>query len=249
MPALRALRDKERQYRDFFEYAAVGMYMCHKEDGYTACNRAYARLLGYAGPDELLRMVRNVGEQVYVDPGRHEELLAELEKGQALGDKESWVYGRDGDMIRVSEHLTPRFDENGSFVAYDAVVSNITDKRQAEEEITLANSLLRNTIDGLNAFVAVTDLDGYLIITNKTFEQELGELVGARRKLEFVAGENSLFSLFLEEVEQNPEMEFEFRGQCLLTGSDDLMDTRITRYLTPDGKVAGAVFVMRPVGA
>lgn len=246
---LASLRASEVLHRSLFDNAAVGIYVCHRDGYYQACNQAFAHMLGYSGPSEVLRGVVSIDEQVYAEPGRRSAFLPLLEQGRALTEQESRIYSRSGDQIWVAEHLTPNIDEDGVMISYEGVVINISDRKKIEDDRRLAQSLLRNTIDAMDAFVAVTDLEGNLIITNRTFEQELGELVGLRRVLEFAAGDNSLFSLFLEEVRQNPEMDFEFRGQCVLKGSSELLNTNISRYSAPDGGVGGAVFVMRPAGA
>lgn len=245
---MRKLRDSELLHRSLFDNAAVGIYICHKDGYYLASNQSFARMLGYSGPAELLRLVKSLDEQVYARPGRRAELLAELAAGRELRDVESEVYGKDGDLLWVSEHLAPNMNEDGSFNHYEGVVINITDRKRAEAEKALAYALVQNTMDAIADYVAVTDLRGNIIMANKAFEERLAPIVGAARMLHpwpCEDGEN-LFERFLTGLEEQPTGQAEVRGGFCIAGLEALFDTTISRYCTPRGEVAGAVFVMRP---
>ena len=244
---IRRLSASELLHRSLFDNAAVGIYVCHKDGYYLACNRAFARMLGYSGPAEVLRLVHSVDEQVYQDEGRRAFFVSELEKGKSLRDMESQVYGRDGDRIWVAEHLAPHFDENGDFSYYEGVVINISDKKQAEADRALAYSLVQNTMDAIADFVAVVDLEGNIIIANKTFELELGEAAGLRRTLIFDSGGEygDPMEEFRATVAAAPQEGPKIRRKCRIKGYDSLLDVKVSPYIVADGEIAGAVLVMR----
>lgn len=246
---MRKLRDSELLHRSLFDNAAVGIYICHKDGYYLASNQAFARMLGYIGPGELLRIVRSMDEQVYAEPGRRKELLAELAEGRELRDAESRVYGRDGDILWVSEHLAPNLDGSGEFEHYEGVVINISDRKRAEADRKLAYALVQNTVDAIADYVAVTDLRGNVIMSNKAFEQRIAPLLGSGRMLHAwpcADGEN-IFERFLGKLEADPQGNAEERGHFCVAGHDDVLDTSISCYTSPEGEVVGAVFVMRPL--
>ena len=245
---IRKLSASELLHRSLFDNAAVGIYVCHPDGYYLACNRAFARMLGFSGPAEVLRLVHSLDEQVYVEEGRRSELLMQLEEGKTLRDEESQVYGRDGDKIWVAEHLAPNFDENGQFSHYEGVVINISDKKQAEADKELAYSLMQNTMDAIIDYVAVTDIEGNVIIANKAFERELGNAIGTRRMLCFKDSKESPFAKFREGLNEKAcTLTHKVRGRCMVEGYDIPLDVSISCYTAPDGEVVGAVFVMRPV--
>ncbi|MDL2207586.1 response regulator [Desulfovibrio sp. OttesenSCG-928-M16] len=246
--AMRKLKDSEVLHRGLFDYAAVGIYVCHKDGYFLTSNMAYARMLGYSGPGELLRLVRSVKEQVYGDDERWRNIVAELASGREIRDMESLVYGRDGDSIWVSEHLTPSLDEDGNFEHYEAVVINISDKKRAEAERSLAFSMLQNTVDAIADLVAVTDLRGNVIMSNKAFQEQMTDFSKSGQMMHAWPcpdGDN-LFASFLEQLESEPNSPHKIRGPMCFAGRDEHMDTSISSYCSPEGEVVGAVFVMRP---
>lgn len=246
--AMRKLKDSESLHRGLFDYAAVGIYVCHKDGYFLTTNMAFARMLGYSGPGELLRLVRSVDEQVYATEGRWQELLAELAAGREIRDAESQFYGRDGDLLWVSENLVPSLNADGDFEYYEGVIINISDRKRAENERTLAYSMLQNTVDAIADFVAVTDLHGNVILSNKAFQEKMA-LFSAEKDMVHAwpcpDGDN-LFARFLDQLETEPAGPGKVRGPMCFAGKKEQLDTSISRYLGPDSKVVGAVFVMRP---
>jgi len=244
---MRKLRDSELLHRSLFDNAAVGIYVCHEAGHYLAANRAFARMLGYVGPAEMLRTVHSVAEQVYVEEGRHEALLHELKTGQTLRDVESQVYGCDGDRLWVSEHLGPHFDENGRFLYYEGVVINITAKKKAEADKALAYALVQTTMDAIADFVVVVDLDGNIIVANKAFEAELGAVVGAQRVFSFADDVKGPLAMFRHMVQNTPGQVHPLRQHCRVSGYAEELDVTVSPFTSPEGELVGAVLVMRPV--
>lgn len=245
---MRQLRDSELLHRSLFDNAAVGIYFCHKDGYYLATNQAYAHMLGYSGPGELLRTVRSIDEQVYVEPGRRAELIAQLSQGKELRDMESRIYGRDGDLIWVAEHLAPHFDADGNLAQYEGVVINISDRKKAEADRNLAYSLVRNTMDAILDFVVVTDLESNIIVANQAFEREVLLPAGTEAVLRLASDPDQIVARMAHALEDDPLGSGKtVRGTCRVVGCDLLLDTRVSRYRTSEGEVLGAVFVMRPV--
>lgn len=242
---MRRLRDSEFLHRSLFDNAAVGIYLCHKDGYFLACNHAFASMLGYSGPAELLRLMRSMDDQLYAEPGRRQELLALLGQGKELKDAESLVFGRDGDAIWISEHLAPHFDADGNLTEYEGVVINVSDKKKAESELKLAHTLMRNTMDAISDFVVVTDLDGNIVIANRSFEETFAENGEVPDVLDVLADVDEIWSGFQDEFKRNGATAT-CRGSISIAGSASCLDTSISPFLTPDGELMGAVFVMRP---
>ena len=245
---MRQLRDSELLHRSLFDNAAVGIYFCHKDGYYLATNQAYARMLGYSGPAELLRTIRSMDEQVYVEEGRRAELMHPLSQGQELSDMESCIYGRDGDLIWVSEHLAPHFDNDGNLIHYEGVVINISARKRAEAERNLAHVLVRNTMDAILDFVVVTDLEGNIIVANQAFEREVLLPAGIDAVLRFSEDPDAIVECMRRDLKDDPLGPGKtIRGTCRVEGCELPLDTRVSRYRTPEGEVFGAVYVMRPL--
>ncbi len=245
---MRKLKDSELLHRSLFDNATVGIYVCHPEGYILACNQTFARMLGFSGPAELLQVARSLDEQMYVEPNRRAGFLARLKEGENIRDAESQVYGRDGDMIWIAEHLAPNFDEQGKLAYYESIVINISARKQAEEEKNLTYRLMQNTIDAIRDYIVVTDFAGNIILSNRAFEQNYGRYVEEERALIPIActeGED-LFARFLEAVKKEKPEKCEQRGCLCLEGIVHPLDTIISCYRDLKGEALGAVFAMRP---
>jgi len=241
------LRSSELLLRSFFDGAAVGIYICHASGFYLASNMAYARMLGDSGPASLLRRIANADEQVYVQPGRRKSFLERLEKGEVLSDMESQVYGKDGDVFWVSEHLAPHFDSDGVMTHYEGVAIDVTDKKVAENQRNVACQLMQITMDAIADYVAVTDLEGNIIFANSAFERDLGAAVGDERVLLLSGGVDCPWERFHAELGKEVAPGYQVTGIASLQGFNEKLHVGITRYVSPAGKTVGAVFVMRSI--
>ena len=243
---LTRLRDSEYLHRSIFDNAAVGIYVCHPEGRYMACNQAFARILGYNGSGEMLHCISSIDEQVYVEPGRRQELLELLRQGRSVKDFESQVYGRDGDYVWIAEHIAPGLDENGALQYYEGIVLNITERVRAREAEALALALARTAMEAMAEFVAVTDLDRNIITSNKAFEDAIGVHLGDMCRIGTEAETPELFSSFLRESALHGQSAFRAEGILELPEVPFALKASITPYRTAEGKMVGAVFVMRP---
>ena len=71
--APRAGTDSPRDYREIVELAPVGIFHSTVEGKFLVVNEAFARMLGYDSPAELLRM--DIPRDLYFDPKYREQIL------------------------------------------------------------------------------------------------------------------------------------------------------------------------------
>src|SRR5215470_4084023 len=69
------LRQAEAKYRSIFENAVDGIFQTTPEGQYLSLNPALACIYGYETPDELMRSLTDIGEQLYVDSSRRAEFI------------------------------------------------------------------------------------------------------------------------------------------------------------------------------
>ncbi|MEQ8957293.1 MAG: adenylate/guanylate cyclase domain-containing protein, partial [Coleofasciculus sp. C2-GNP5-27] len=132
------LRQAEEKYRSIFERATEGIFQATPEGRYITANPALAKILGYTSPEDLMAQVRNIGEQLYVEPTRQEELAALMQRYDTLSDFQSQVYRQDGSIIWIVENIDTVKDDAGQLLYYEGTVSDITEQKQAEVALTRA---------------------------------------------------------------------------------------------------------------
>ena len=179
-----ALREAERKYREIFETSLVGIFQSTVEGRYVSVNTAFARILGFADPGQLLAEVGDIAAQLYVDPedrlaiGR---LLAE--QGEAQG-VEVEVRRRDGATIWVSVNASAIRDDAGRVVLYQGAMVDISERWRAEWVRDIALVKYETLFESFPLGIRVTDDQGAILESNPTADALLGSGIpdrGARR--------------------------------------------------------------------
>jgi PAS domain S-box-containing protein len=150
------LRSSETRYRTLFESAVEGVYES-TADGFRSVNPALARMFGFANPAEMLGDRRRDFSALYVQPGRRAEFLALMRERDALFDFESEIRRPDGSTRWISENASAVRDRNGQLLYIHGFVSDITDRRQAEDALRSSEERYRVLFE--NAPVAILEYD------------------------------------------------------------------------------------------
>ncbi len=132
--AEQALRESEERYRRIFENSVVGIFQSIPEGRFISVNPAFARILGYESPQELVEGISDIATQYYVNPDdrrRFEEVL--WEQGY-VENMEFQVQRRDGSHIWVSNSTRTCFDPERILTYYEGIVVDISERKQAEAE-------------------------------------------------------------------------------------------------------------------
>ncbi len=138
-----ALRQAEQKYRSIFENAVEGIFQTTPNGRYIACNPALARLYGYESVDELLASLTDIGRQLYVEPHRRDEFIEQLYSCDSVSNFESQVYRKDGSIIWICENARAVRDEDGTLVYYEGFVTDITQRKLAEESLRQSEAQLK----------------------------------------------------------------------------------------------------------
>ncbi len=141
-----ALQRAEQQYRGIFENALEGLYQTSPDGRFIRANAAMARILGYASPDALLAANRDLGCQIYADPGRRAQFLELMRQTDTLPDFESEVLRADGSRIRLSESVRAVRNAAGEVSHYEGVAIDVTNTHETARMLRAA----RDAADAAN---------------------------------------------------------------------------------------------------
>ncbi len=130
-----ALIAAEMNYRSIFENATVGIFKASAIGQLLSVNPSMARLYGYGSAEEMVATVENISRQIYLEPKRRDELVVYLNRFEKITDAESEVFRQDGSTFWVSEDIWKVWDKNGTFLHYEGIVHDISERRQMETEL------------------------------------------------------------------------------------------------------------------
>ena len=129
------LRESEQRYRLLFQRSLTGHYRSTRSGQLLECNDAFARIFGYASPDEC---IANIMREAFVEPTERAQFLAQLDVAGAVVDDERRMRRHDGVMIWILEHATLLPGESGGSDVIEGNVIDITRRKEADAALAAA---------------------------------------------------------------------------------------------------------------
>jgi PAS domain S-box-containing protein len=136
-----ALRASESKYRSIFENAVEGIFRCGPDGRYTQVNPALARMHGYESPEKMLRSVPSMEDHLFLEPGEKELFFSLLRNQDLVSTFESQARTVDQSKIWVSLNARA-VDDGDGMSAYEGTMESITERKQAEIGMLMAQQRL-----------------------------------------------------------------------------------------------------------
>lgn len=130
-----AMRHAEEKYRAIFEDSVLGIFQITPEGRPISINRALAQLSGYRSAEEFLADVKNIAEQLFVNPSRMIEVARIAARDDVARGVEVEIVCKDGSRkwVRVNQRAVRA--ANNDIIHYEGTVEDITERKAAEERV------------------------------------------------------------------------------------------------------------------
>jgi PAS domain S-box-containing protein len=195
-----ALRSKEAELRAITEVTPVMLTRCSQDLRYRYANHAYASMLGTT-PEQIVGkpIVEIMGEKglATIRP-RVEQVL----QGQAVEYEDEVHYALTGKSRWLHVSYMPDRDERGQVVGWIASITDITERKQAEEAlrrieeerkvaeaVQVERQRFQDVLNMLPAYVILLSPDHRVPFANRFFEERFGKSE-ARRGYEHLFDRN-----------------------------------------------------------
>ncbi len=188
-----ALLQLEEKYRSIFENTVEGIFQTSPEGCYLSANPPLARIYGYPSPDALMAELTDIADQLYVDHSRRTDFIRLMEQNDVVTNFESRIYRKDGSIIWISENVRAVRDEREELRYYEGTVQDITERKQAEENLRNSETLYHSLVENLPQNIFRKDLNERFTFANQRFCLTLG------RPLEDILGKTD-FDFFPPEL-------------------------------------------------
>jgi diguanylate cyclase (GGDEF)-like protein/PAS domain S-box-containing protein len=167
-----ALRESEGRFRGLFDNVVEGVYQVTLEGYLLSANPALIAMLGYASLDEL----RAIGstEGLYVNSGLRRDLIEKLKRDGKLVEAEYELRRRDGSVITITENARLNRDERGQPVGFEGTVTDITERKRAEQQFYEEKERAEVTLQSIADAVITTDRAGTVDYVNPIAEKMTG---------------------------------------------------------------------------
>ena len=132
------LRRSELRYRSIIERAPYGIYRVDQNGRITLANQAFAAMLGYQWPNEVLAL--NTRADVYLDPTEQLRARSQASETATLGYESRWKR-KDGKAItvRLGGRQLPDDDELAS--GFEVFVEDITEQKSLHKQFEHAQKM------------------------------------------------------------------------------------------------------------
>ena len=125
-----ALRASEAKFRGLFENLLEGVYQSSPQGRYLSANPAFVKMLGYESEEELLAVD---ARETWASLEDRDRWIQHLQEKGELRNVELILKRKDGHQVTVLENDRAVRDEKGRLLYREGVVTDITDRKRAEE--------------------------------------------------------------------------------------------------------------------
>jgi PAS domain S-box-containing protein len=163
--AEQSLKESEEKYRSLVELAPDGIVAVNAEGIVTSTNRSFLTLVGYDSGEgivgkpftELVTMRRE-------DIPRFQGMFMSLMKGESPSPME-FLYVRKDGTSRWAEVHPGLLIKDGNPVGVQAIMRDVTERKNAEEKLRSLKEFNERTIDSISDSLLVIDPNDYRIIS------------------------------------------------------------------------------------
>ncbi len=147
------LRKSESQLRFITDNAPILIAQCDHEKRYKFVNQQYAQLFGLKPTDIIGKHPREIlGEEAYAHAAPYMEVAL---SGNETGYDLTLPTTSHGPVV-VAVHYHPECDTEGQVIGFVAAITNITERKRAEEILRFHSKILNNLAEGI-FLIRVTD--------------------------------------------------------------------------------------------
>jgi PAS domain S-box-containing protein len=222
-----ALVESEMKYKNIFDFANIGIYQSELGGKLKIANQTFANILGYDSVEEILK--QNIREIYYNEEERTKLINKHSPIGSGFASEVRWKK-EDGSTIwiQLSSHAIK--DQMGNIKYFEGFVTDITDRKKAEDKLQLLAEAVRGSGEG----ISITDLDNKLIFVNESFLNIFGY------EEDEIIGKNINFLRADKKLEPHPE---EIRKATIRDGwSGELLNKKKDGTLFPISLSTSTVF-------
>lgn len=167
-----ALRDREQQYRHFFEKAPNMIYVVDSNGFFININQAGARMMGYNRPEEIIGS--RFQDHFFSNDSEFQSYKDKIHDEGAVKEFETTLSTKTGEILSVSLTGTMRMTLTNKLKGYEGFAIDITQRIDAEKIIKTSEKKYKAILDNSLAGIYMFQEGGHFSYVNKRFLNILG---------------------------------------------------------------------------
>jgi diguanylate cyclase (GGDEF)-like protein/PAS domain S-box-containing protein len=167
-----ALRNSEAKFRGLFEGVIEGVYQSTRDGRLVSVNSAFVRMLGYSSAEEMYALPSSV--MLFWSPQDRADFVRKVDADGEVRSMEVVLRRRDGTQVVALENSRGVRDGSGRIVGYEGTVSDITERKRAEQAIFAEKDRAQVTLQSIGDAVITTDAGARIDYLNPVAERLTG---------------------------------------------------------------------------
>jgi two-component system cell cycle sensor histidine kinase/response regulator CckA len=238
--AEQALRDSEERYRMLVETMNEGLSWINENFILTYVNRKFCQLLGYTTQELIGKSQLNFLDEL------NQKILIEQNKKRLAGGNDPYELcftRKDGQQIITLVSPKPIFNAQGQFMGSFAVFTDISARKQTEEELQKSENMFKTLLESASEAIMLIDEKGKIKLVNaealKMFNYQREQMINQKIEslIPAIAGgrtQKDFVTPFALLKNNNGRNDLEVRA-CRSDGSEFMAEMSITRVNLPEG--------------
>jgi PAS domain S-box-containing protein len=145
----------EQEFRAIFENSLEGICRTTREGRLLAANPAFAQMLGFQSPEEMVKSVEEIGAYACIDPAHWTSFLGKLAIESDVRQFDTEFQRKNGERIHVSCSGHAVRDTRGNVRYLAITVQDITERKRAEAELIKALAREKELSELKSNFIAM----------------------------------------------------------------------------------------------
>jgi PAS domain S-box-containing protein len=129
------LRERADKFQSIFENSTMGIFQSTLDGRFLIVNPAFAHILGYDSPEDLIGLIHDIESQFYHHAGMRAEILAAIEAKEGISRFHSELSRKDGTIITCSLSIRAVRDASGKITHLDGFIEDVTAASLWKKEI------------------------------------------------------------------------------------------------------------------
>jgi PAS domain S-box-containing protein len=174
------LAASEEEYRSLFENIPDGVYRTTADGKFLSVNPALVRMFGYESEAELKQ---KTAIDLYAAPEDRQAFLKFAERNSVVNGMEVRMLRKDGQIVYGLDNARVRRNPDGSILFIEGNLTDITARKNAEEELRKSEIRFRRLIENAPGAITLLGPDGTFRFISASTQKIMGytpvELLGA----------------------------------------------------------------------
>ena len=160
------------KFRGLFEGVIEGVYQSTRDGRLVSVNSAFVKMLGYSSAEEMYALPSSV--MLYWSATDRADFVRRVDSDGEVRSMEVVLRRRDGTQVVALENSRGVRDGSGRIVGYEGTVSDITERKRAEQAIFAEKDRALVTLQSIGDAVISTDANARIDYLNPVAERLTG---------------------------------------------------------------------------